>query len=142
MLVFEKMFDEDKSGQIDEDEFFFLLQYLGIEVGDQSTVFGSTRVSRSTHMSMFAGWVRCLLSMCSEVCRALNAKSRRGFSRSQHVINDFLSRTALWPTGDGELRILFGGGTRYSGPTSHTFPVSSSRHTAVAADFGTAVWCV
>lgn len=29
----EKMFDEDKSGKIDEDEFFFLLQYLGIEVG-------------------------------------------------------------------------------------------------------------
>ena len=29
-----KMFDEDKSGKIDEDEFFFLLQYLGIEVGD------------------------------------------------------------------------------------------------------------
>lgn len=28
-----KMFDEDKSGKIDEDEFFFLLQYLGIEVG-------------------------------------------------------------------------------------------------------------
>lgn len=27
------MFDEDKSGKIDEDEFFFLLQYLGIEVG-------------------------------------------------------------------------------------------------------------
>lgn len=27
-----KMFDEDKSGKIDEDEFFFLLQYLGIEV--------------------------------------------------------------------------------------------------------------
>lgn len=26
------MFDEDKSGKIDEDEFFFLLQYLGIEV--------------------------------------------------------------------------------------------------------------
>lgn len=28
------MFDEDKSGQIDEDEFFFLLQYLGLEVND------------------------------------------------------------------------------------------------------------
>lgn len=28
-----QMFDEDKSGRIDEDEFFFLLQYLGIEVG-------------------------------------------------------------------------------------------------------------
>ncbi len=27
-----KMFDEDNSGKIDEDEFFFLLQYLGIEV--------------------------------------------------------------------------------------------------------------
>lgn len=26
------MFDEDKSGRIDEDEFFFLLQYLAIEV--------------------------------------------------------------------------------------------------------------
>ncbi|CAN0544190.1 unnamed protein product, partial [Ectocarpus sp. 8 AP-2014] len=25
------MFDEDNSGQIDEDEFFFLLQFLGIE---------------------------------------------------------------------------------------------------------------
>lgn len=29
------MFDEDKSGQIDEDEFFFLLQYLGLEVNNQ-----------------------------------------------------------------------------------------------------------
>ncbi|CAM9762412.1 unnamed protein product, partial [Sphacelaria rigidula] len=29
------MFDEDNSGQIDEDEFFFLLQYLGIEITEQ-----------------------------------------------------------------------------------------------------------
>lgn len=36
------MFDEDSSGQIDEDEFFFLLQFLGIEVG------GVARSSRST----------------------------------------------------------------------------------------------
>ncbi|CAN0393233.1 unnamed protein product, partial [Scytosiphon promiscuus] len=28
------MFDEDKSGKIDEDEFFFLLQYLGIETSE------------------------------------------------------------------------------------------------------------
>lgn len=33
-IFYHQMFDEDKSGQIDEDEFFFLLQYLGLEVND------------------------------------------------------------------------------------------------------------
>lgn len=40
--VLAKMFDEDNSGKIDEDEFFFLLQFLGIEVG------GVDRSSRSS----------------------------------------------------------------------------------------------
>ena len=37
VMVMMQMFDEDKSGHIDEDEFFFLLQYLGIEVGRHTT---------------------------------------------------------------------------------------------------------
>ena len=30
-----QMFDEDRSGAIDEDEFYFALEYLGLKVSDQ-----------------------------------------------------------------------------------------------------------
>lgn len=49
-VVLHKMFDEDKSGKIDEDEFFFLLQFLGIEVGDEASLlifFGSHLVDEA-----------------------------------------------------------------------------------------------
>lgn len=40
------MFDEDNSGQIDEDEFFFLLQYLGLDVSASRLNLGSPMCSR------------------------------------------------------------------------------------------------
>ncbi|CAN0460131.1 unnamed protein product, partial [Phaeothamnion confervicola] len=30
-----EMFDEDRSGKIDEDEFFFVLQYLGVDTTEE-----------------------------------------------------------------------------------------------------------
>lgn len=45
-----QMFDEDKSGHIDEDEFFFLLQYLGIEVSTHNSTPGFVAPIRSCHL--------------------------------------------------------------------------------------------